>query len=146
MKGYKKVTTKKLEDMKAKIDAELSNRIKRRLKSGANKLIGNCYRFKNCYSLPERASDYWWFYVKITHMDEHGVLRGTAFQRDKEGKIEIDKNAYVSVASIVRYEPLADAVFDVEFLRIIEYAKRIALSASEEGDVKVVHRQTRKKW
>jgi hypothetical protein len=54
--------------------------------------VGRYFRYRNCYSCPEKASDYWWLYFKVTGY-EGRRLTGYSFQRDKYGKSEFDPNA-----------------------------------------------------
>lgn len=51
--------------------------------------IGKCYRYRNCYSLPEKPSDYWWLYARVERVDEGGWPVGWSFQVDKDGMITI---------------------------------------------------------
>jgi len=57
-------------------------------------LVGRFFRYRNCYSCPEKESDYWWLYVAVTAMDEHGSLRVLKFQTDKEGKVSIEPRTF----------------------------------------------------
>jgi len=54
-----------------------------------SRLIGSCFKYRNNYSCPEKPSDYWWMYTQVLKADG-GSLVCWEFQRDKNGKIEID--------------------------------------------------------
>ena len=70
-------------------------------------LEGKCFKVRNCYSLPETESDYWFLYVKIQKIDKDDLYKssdnilsrfhGWSFQTDKYGSIsvEFDYNSYV---------------------------------------------------
>lgn len=51
--------------------------------------VGKTFRTRNNYSCPEKPSDYWWLYAKVTRMDEGGLLYATTFQTDRYGQITI---------------------------------------------------------
>ena len=51
-------------------------------------LVGRCFKYRNCYSCPKEASDYWWLYIKVTHVGEYWPVT-FEFQTDKDGMIQI---------------------------------------------------------
>jgi len=53
--------------------------------------IGKYYKYKNSYSCPESATDYWWLYVRVKEIKDYHLVCQT-FQKDKYGKIMIDLN------------------------------------------------------
>jgi hypothetical protein len=60
---------------------------KRRKENGSK--VGKTFRTQNNYSCPEKPSDYWWLYAKVTRMDDDGLLYATTFQTDKYGNVDI---------------------------------------------------------
>lgn len=52
-------------------------------------LVGKCFKYRNCYSCPEKPSDFWWSYTVVTAIDDHGWLTLLSFQSDKNGRVEI---------------------------------------------------------
>lgn len=64
----------------------------------AKQHLGRFYKYRNCYSCPNGDSDYWWMFRKITGMDKYGNLTSLSFQKDKNGKLEIDtmKRSYIT--------------------------------------------------
>lgn len=58
------------------------------------KKVGKYFRTRNNYSCPEKPSDYWWVYAKITKMDDAGYLYMTEFQIDKNGDINVRFDHY----------------------------------------------------
>lgn len=54
-------------------------------------LVGRAFRYRNCYSLPESESDYWWSYRLVLSTD--AVL---AFDVDCHGKISVERDTRVA--------------------------------------------------
>lgn len=52
-------------------------------------LLGKTFKFKNHYSCPEKPSDYWWQYVKVTAVDDAGMLSLFVFETNKFGGVTI---------------------------------------------------------
>lgn len=63
---------------------------------GNTKLLGNCFKYRNCHSLPKKESDYWWLYHKISSIGKHGHCMAMSFQTDKRGRIDIETDLYFS--------------------------------------------------
>lgn len=54
------------------------------------KLIGNCYKYRNSYSLPKEESDYWWMYIIVVGVDsESATLQVFTIQQDCHGEINV---------------------------------------------------------
>lgn len=53
-------------------------------------LVGKCFKYRNCYSCPQSDADYWWLYIIVTGVGEHGAMKGWSFQTDSAGKITIE--------------------------------------------------------
>lgn len=58
----------------------------------ARPLVGKCFKVKNNYSCPSKASDYWNLYIIVTQMVEGGFLKTFEFQKDKHGRIDFREN------------------------------------------------------
>lgn len=56
-------------------------------------LVGQCFKVRNCYSSPQKPSDYWWLYVKLLRIDGYH-FQAFSFQTDKHGRIEIRTSDY----------------------------------------------------
>ena len=54
------------------------------------KLLGKCFRYRNCYSCPKTEDDYWWLYRRVIGFTKDGYLQVFQFQRDQYDKIEIE--------------------------------------------------------
>lgn len=61
-----------------------------------SKKVGRYFKTRNSYSCPEKPSDYWYVYAKVTRMDESGYLHATQFQIDRNGDVNIrfDQHSY----------------------------------------------------
>ncbi|MDB4892195.1 MAG: hypothetical protein JWL61_4050 [Gemmatimonadetes bacterium] len=56
---------------------------------------GRFFKYRNCYSCPEKESDYWWLYRAITGLaDEGAYLNGWAFQRSVSGIVTIEPSQF----------------------------------------------------
>lgn len=51
--------------------------------------LGKCFRYRNCYSCPEKPSDYWPLYAKVTAVDKDGYINALQFETDKYGDVSI---------------------------------------------------------
>ena len=71
------------------IRRELDRRETERTKEANAAFVGRFFKYLNCYSSPG-PQDRWWLYGRVTGLDEHGMLTGVSFERDKDGKIFMD--------------------------------------------------------
>lgn len=55
----------------------------------AAKLVGKCFKYRNCYSFRESENDYWWQYGRVIGA-EGGTSIMITFQIDCYGRIEIE--------------------------------------------------------
>ena len=72
------------------------------IKPKMEKKIGNCYKYRNCYSCPQNDDDYWWLYVKILGVVSKGYFHTIEFQKDKYGEITIKHNSLFSLLDSFR--------------------------------------------
>lgn len=81
-----------MDDLKAearKINAKIS-RIEHDNRAAENKShVGKCFKYRNCYSCPEKPSDYWWLYIRVTGLLKDGSVECTEFQTDKYGEVTV---------------------------------------------------------
>jgi hypothetical protein len=64
------------------------------------KLEGKYFKYKNCYSCPQKKSDYWWLYSKVVTVEKENLYKSGenvlatctcwGFQTDKNGMININ--------------------------------------------------------
>lgn len=57
--------------------------------AAASKLVGKCFTYRNCYSMPKTAADYWLVWYKCVGVDGWPVV--VQFQRDKSGDCRCGK-------------------------------------------------------
>ena len=88
------------EELKETIQLEEKEIIKKHFPE-FQKMIGKCFKIRNNYSCPEKLSDYWFLYVRITDIKEEDLYvsnsgeclsnySGFSFQTDKYGRVNID--------------------------------------------------------
>jgi hypothetical protein len=93
------------------VSAEL-NEIKEAETEAANQaLLGKCFKTRNNYSCPEKPSDYWWLYVKVTEIDG-AALKCLRFQIDKGGRIDIEPGAFYASWGLNGYTEIKPAEFN----------------------------------
>lgn len=59
-------------------------------------LLGKTFKYRNCYSCPEKPSDYWPLYAKVMEVDKDGYLKVFTFETDKYGNVDIRVDAHRS--------------------------------------------------
>jgi hypothetical protein len=73
--------------------AELSRIEAREWLEDNYKHVGRWFKYRNCYSCPEKPSDYWWAYKKVLSIkNQHFV--SFEFQTDKYGDHTIRNNRF----------------------------------------------------
>jgi len=70
--------------------------------------VGKTFRTRNSYSCPEKPSDYWWLWAKVTRMDDGGMLYATTFQVDRYGSIDIKRDQCIHHAQCYTQCPAAE--------------------------------------
>lgn len=91
MKKYelKNTTTESLRETADAIRREVMAREEREKTEANRATIGKCFKYRNCYSCPEKPSDYWWLYARVERLDDGGNPIGWSFQKDKDGVMQI---------------------------------------------------------
>jgi hypothetical protein len=59
----------------------------------AEKLVGNCYVYRNCYSCPESEADRWNLYLRVVGATEGGGVSVVEFEVDKYGEVRIHRSS-----------------------------------------------------
>ena len=99
----------KLKDIVSQARKELDKIESARARSENRKLVGKCFKYRNCYSCPQTVNDYWWLYIRVTKggsspectefqhtsMNRYEV-RINHFFHMSERHIEISYDAYLS--------------------------------------------------
>ena len=89
-------------ELQATIDEarERLNAIKRAKAEAANRaLVGRTFRYRNCYSCPEKPSDYWWVWRVVEGTDGFG-LRVRDFAVDKYGEFTMRRERILILRQI----------------------------------------------
>lgn len=92
-------------------------------------MVGKCFRYRNCYSCPEKPSDYWWLYAKAERLGEMGYPVGVSFQVDKDGVLTIQPQQRLHVIGAWQEIPASD--FDAEFAKVLANMKALQSSKSQ---------------
>ena len=87
-------------------------------KSENGSKVGKTFRTRNSYSCPEKPSDYWWLYAKVTRMDNAGMLHATTFQTDKYGVVSVNFDQCVHHAQY--YDPCPAADFKTAWKALLK--------------------------
>ena len=87
-------TKEELEKTLTAIRVKLQRIHDRETLAANRKLIGKCFKYpRNCYSCPDKPSDYWPVYRKIVGSSAGGLLV-MDFETDKYGNIEIKPSVW----------------------------------------------------
>jgi hypothetical protein len=54
----------------------------------AKEFVGRCFKYRNCYSMPQDESDYWWKY-RYVHRQVGGDLYSLTFEKCSNNTISI---------------------------------------------------------
>lgn len=92
-------------------------------------LVGKCFRCSNNYSVPKKASDYWWLYTKVTGASD-GSLETFTFQDDKKGRLSVESRAYTMRQSVERYEEITSAAFAKAWAAMLARITKAGLDAA----------------
>ena len=107
-----KTERRKLEREGASIAAKLRQVEDTERECEALKLVGTYWKYRNCYSCPEKDSDYWWMYMKVVKTDGRGHLTTFDFQTDKDGNVSTRQNGYQHVLLLKSgYVAISEAEF-----------------------------------
>lgn len=93
-------------------------------------LVGKCFKCRNCYSCPEKESDYWWLYLCITGIDAEGAVEGVKFQTDKNGKLKVEQETLFMHDGTMQsgYVEITDAEFKKAVNALRANVERLLLS------------------
>jgi hypothetical protein len=93
-----------LETQRAEIVGRISEIEFARDEEKSAEFVGRYFKYRNSYSCPEKPSDYWHLYFKVTGY-EGRRLKGYSFEQDKYGKFFFDPNAE-TFHHLTRYEEI----------------------------------------
>lgn len=94
------MNSKEIQDRIKQLDKEIDNKIEEKyqlqkkhfelyeLKKIKEKYMNKYYIYRdNCYSCPEKKSEYWNVYYKVIDVNEDGGIKAISLQKDKYGQI-----------------------------------------------------------
>ncbi len=82
------------------------------------KYEGKYFKYKNCYSCPEKESDYWFMYIKIKKVTKLNWMEGFTFQTDRNGKVTFEVERAIT-ESICQVE-ITKKEFDAAFKKMVK--------------------------
>lgn len=88
------------------------------------KFVGRYFRYRNCYSCPEKSSDYWWMYFRVIGVRE-GYLLVQKFQNDNRGRITIETDDMFSVM-LDGTQEIKKQQYEKAFAKTMEAASAVA--------------------
>lgn len=82
-------------------------------------LVGRYFKYRNSYSCPQKASDYWWLYARTDRLDRAGTLHGVTFQIDSRGEITVAPQRFMwqLFGDGSKYQPITRAEFQRAWTR-----------------------------
>lgn len=83
---------KRLESQIQKLRDKLGKITDAEQRAAQEKLVGKCYRYRNSYGAGGKSD--WWLYVGIHSLDPENGLRAIHFQKDCDGRFEVETNHY----------------------------------------------------
>lgn len=86
----------------------------------AKKLEGTYQKYRNCYSCPEKPSDYWYIYRRINLVKADGTMIVDRFQIDKYGdvRLETGKEENWGYSNQSDWLPSSEGEFHEEALKV----------------------------
>lgn len=98
----------------------------------AKKLIGKCYKYRNCFSMPASDDDCWFLYKKVISSGPDGSLKVLRFQTDKNGRFEIEPNAGRHHRHFEVEEEITEMEFDLAWQDCLSAVNGINLGEEDE--------------
>ena len=94
------------------------------------KLIGQCFKYRNCYSCPKDSSDYWWLYRRVVSVDGDWC-EAFDFQTDQYGKTEFElrKSSIGGLGA-----PITAAEYEAAFADAMLHVSVLHKRSSGKGD------------
>lgn len=115
----------KLDQLKAEHDRtrrEIQRIEEAEAREKSRALVGKCFRYRNCYSMPQKPSDYWWLYLRVVSTTADGNCRAFSFQEDRDGQISIETRARAHTVFLDgapgSYRPISRRQFDTAWRRL----------------------------
>jgi len=84
------------------------------------KLVGKCFKYRNCYSCPESEGDYWWLYSKVLDQNKEGDLHTLSFEKDKYNKVNIEWGRHTNPYEGDSYIPIKEEEFAEAWTKLLQ--------------------------
>ena len=84
--------------------------------------VGKFFRTRNCFSCPEKPSDYWWVYCHVTRMGQHGWLYTNQFEVDKHGSVHARFDYCAMHLASSDWQPISEATYQKAWERLVKKA------------------------
>ena len=113
----KEVLNQKIKDINKEIDNKIKEKYELQeeyfklyeLEELQEKYLNKYFVYRNnCYSCPEKESDYWNVYYKVISINEYGGIEAISLEKDKYGKIE---------SKITQMSPELEEITKEEYIR-----------------------------
>ena len=130
----KDVLNQKIKD----IDKEINNKIQEKynlqeeyfklykLKELKEKYLNKYFVYRNnCYSCPEKETDYWNVYYKVININKYGSIEAISLQKDKYGRIE---------SQITQMSPELEEITKEEYIKETMKIVNDFMKRHEEGE------------
>jgi hypothetical protein len=88
-------------------------------------LVGKCFKYRNCYSMPQKPSDYWWMYCRVDRV-RGGAAYGLKFQTDSNGLMSISSERVSYAPAMAHEDGDYKQITKAEFVRALRaFSKRV---------------------
>lgn len=88
-------------------------------------LLGKYFKYRNCYSCPDKPSDYWWMYSMPIRIRKDGWFDIFQFEMDKDGKISIETKDKTYRSNYYNgWKEISQSNFNQAWKQILERVKR----------------------
>jgi hypothetical protein len=128
--NIKELSYEKLMAALTEIRDEVSARDHAAEEAENSKHVGKCFVNKNCYSCPEKRSDYWNVYSYVIECSEGSGVNVLQFQIDKYGSVFISKNhSYVHMLG----KKISREAFDKAAFKLVNKAAEELMVSIQAG-------------
>lgn len=122
--NLKDLSDEKLKQASIEIRSEMQSREAAAYAEKNMQNVGKCFVARNCYSCPEKKSDYWNVYYMVLNLNDGNGVDVLQLQIDRDGNAFIQKtNAYyVHLLG----KKISRAAFDKAANKIVRYVAKMA--------------------
>lgn len=121
--NLKDLSDEKLKQALSEIRSEMQSREAAAYAEKNMQNVGKCFVARNCYSCPEKKSDYWNVYYMVLNLNDGNGVDVLQLQIDRDGNAFIQKtNSYVHLLG----KKISRAAFDKAAKKIVQYVAKMA--------------------